>query len=113
MRRSPARSVGGSSSTGRRRPPPELPPFCGGWIGYFGYELATQLEPRVPRAAHDPHGLPDALLELYRSVLAIDHASQRLYVVVAADSAADHARAQERIDELAGLALALGRRRRA
>ncbi|HEV8111620.1 MAG TPA: anthranilate synthase component I family protein [Planctomycetota bacterium] len=81
-------------------PPRGLPPFLGGWIGWFAYEWASALEPRVPRAARDPWNVPDATLDLYQDVLALDHAAQKLFVVTR--SRARH----ERIDALAADALA-------
>jgi anthranilate synthase component 1 len=82
--------------------PRGLPPFTGGWIGWFAYEWATTLEPRVPRAARDPWGVPEATFDLYRDVLAFDHATQELYVIGAAPGgAAEHARAMERLDAIA------------
>ncbi len=89
-------AAGGSGSA----PPKGLPPFLGGWIGWFAYEWASALEPRVPRAARDPWNVPDATLDLYQDVLALDHAAQKLFVVTR--SAAGH----ERIDALAADALA-------
>ena len=88
------------------RAPHALPPFAGGWVGYFTYEWAAQLEPSVPRAANDPWDLPDATFELYRDVFALDHAAQRLYVMTPCDgSERDHERAQEHIEQLAAQAL--------
>jgi len=82
-------------------PPPGLPPFCGGWIGFFRYEWASTLEPRVPRAAHDPYGVPDVVFDLYLDVVAFDHASQRLLVLGACPlGAEDHRRAHARLERL-------------
>jgi anthranilate synthase component 1 len=83
------------------RPPLALPPFCGGWVGFFTYEWARALEPRVPRAKSDPWQLPDAHFDLFEHIFAIDHAAQRLYVIVACAGESQFARAQERIDALA------------
>ena len=85
--------------------PRALPPFCGGWVGFFTFEWARALEPRVPCAASDPWQLPDATFDLYEQILALDHAAQRLYVIVRCPAAADFTRAQERIDALADDAL--------
>lgn len=62
-------------------PPEGLPPFIGGWVGYFTYEWASSLEPRVPRAEEDPWNLPDATFDLYREVIAFDHATQLLHII--------------------------------
>jgi aminodeoxychorismate synthase component I len=52
--------------------PPDLPPFLGGAIGYFGYDLVHFLE-RLPRTArHDPP-LADLDLYLTGTVVAFDH----------------------------------------
>jgi len=86
--------------------PPSLPPFRGGWIGWLAYEWATRLEPRVPRARNDPWNVPDATFDLYEDVVAFDHASQRVFVVVPCpDGARGHAAAQERATRLAADAL--------
>jgi anthranilate synthase component 1 len=90
-----ARELGGPA------PPPGLPPFRGGWIGWFAYEWACALEPRVPRAAADPWTVPDATFDLYRDVVAFDHAAQKLYVIAAAPGGeGDYRVAMERIDAI-------------
>jgi len=86
----------------RERPgavaPADLPPFCGGWVGWFAYEFASALEPRVPRKpTADEH---DVCLDLYEDVLAFDHAEQRV-VVMTRSSAKDHDAAIARIEALA------------
>jgi anthranilate synthase component I len=84
------------------RPPPGLPPFCGGWVGWFAYEWSSVLEPTVPRAACDPWGVPDASFDLYEDLLAIDHAAQKLFVVCACPRGAEgFPAARERVEELA------------
>jgi anthranilate synthase component 1 len=80
-------------------PPAHLPPFLGGWIGWFAYEWAARLEPRVPRAADDPWNVPDATFDHYEDVVAFDHAAQRVHVIVpcpegARGLAAAHERAE-------------------
>ena len=62
-------------------PPEGLPPFIGGWVGFFTYEWASSLEPRIPRGAKDPWNLPDATFDLYREVIAFDHATQLLHII--------------------------------
>ena len=48
-----------------------LPPFLGGAIGYFGYDLGRTLE-RLPATATD-EGLPELDIGFYDWVLAADH----------------------------------------
>src|SRR5262249_2353607 len=50
---------------------PELPPFQGGMIGFFGYDLAPQLE-RLPRRHLRDSRLPDIRLALYDTAVIID-----------------------------------------
>ncbi|MEE8467044.1 MAG: anthranilate synthase component I family protein, partial [Planctomycetota bacterium] len=82
-------------------PPPGLPPFCGGWIGFFSYEWSSSLEPRVPITGDDPFGVPEAVFDFYRDVLAFDHATQRLIAITSCPGGeADHAAAAQRIERL-------------
>jgi len=57
-----------------------LPPFRGGLAGFFGYELGGLLE-RLPPRRTDDLGLPDLALGAYDAALAIDHATDRAYLV--------------------------------
>ena len=56
------------------------PPFVGGAVGYFGYELAGRFE-ALPLRAEDDLGLPDAVLLLVDRVLAHDLASGVSYAL--------------------------------
>ncbi len=64
--------------------PSEVPavdtsPFQGGAIGYFGYDLAPQLE-RLPRkAAHDSR-FPDVRFALYDTAVVYDHQEGRAFL---------------------------------
>jgi para-aminobenzoate synthetase component I len=51
---------------------PDLPPFVGGAIGYFGYDLGRLLE-RLPNSNPADGSLPDLDVGLYDWVLASDH----------------------------------------
>jgi anthranilate synthase component 1 len=83
-------------------PPEGLPPFIGGWVGFFTYEWTSTLEPRVPRATSDPWGLPEATFDLYREVIAFDHAAQILHIISGSPGgASDHPAATERVDAIA------------
>jgi anthranilate synthase component 1 len=84
-------------------PPSGLPPFIGGWVGFFTYEWSTSLEPRIPRAKNDPWQLPDATFDLYREVIAFDHAAQVLHVISGCpDGEENYPDAMKRIDSIAG-----------
>lgn len=58
----------------------ELPPFQGGLIGMWGYELGTRWEP-VPRAQHDEFHTPLSTYGLYDIVLAWDHLAGRAWLI--------------------------------
>lgn len=53
------------------RPEPALPPFQGGMIGFFGYDLAPRLE-RLPRRHPRDSRLPDIRLALYDTAVTVD-----------------------------------------
>jgi len=57
-----------------------LPPFFGGAVGYFGYNVAGWSE-RIPDSHPDVYGIPDAKLLFFDNVVVFDHVRQRLYVV--------------------------------
>ncbi len=58
----------------------DLPPFWGGAVGFFGYELVHHLE-RVPRLPDDGSGWPDAAFVLAEEVVVVDHFRHTLAVV--------------------------------
>jgi anthranilate synthase component 1 len=64
-------------------PVDDLPPFCGGAMGYLGYD-AVRLVENIPDSGRDENGLPDGWFGLYDSVVALDRARQRLQLVVLA-----------------------------
>ncbi len=53
------------------RPDPALPPFQGGMIGFFGYDLAPRIE-RLPRRLARDSRLPDIRLALYDTAVTVD-----------------------------------------
>jgi anthranilate synthase component 1 len=57
-----------------------LPPFFGGAVGYFGYNVAGWSE-RIPDTRADNLGIPDAKLLFFDNVVVFDHVRQRLFVV--------------------------------
>lgn len=55
-------------------------PFCGGAIGYFGYDLARRLE-RLPVEASDKENVPDMAMGLYDWAVVVDHREHRSWLV--------------------------------
>ena len=58
-------------------PAGDAPPFQGGLIGFFGYDLAPALE-RLPRKAPRDSRLPDVRMALYDTAVLIDHEKQTI-----------------------------------
>ena len=54
-------------------------PFCGGAIGYFGYDLARRIE-RLPSRAFDAERIPDMAIGIYDWAIVIDHAERRAWL---------------------------------
>jgi anthranilate synthase component I len=61
-------------------PNPELPPFAGGAVGMFAYDLVRTVEP-LGEPNPDPIGLPDLALMLTDTVVAFDHLKRSVTVV--------------------------------
>ncbi len=60
-----------SLADSREQPDPSRPPFQGGMIGFFGYDLAPRIE-RLPRRAPRDSRLPDIRMALYDTAVTID-----------------------------------------
>jgi para-aminobenzoate synthetase component 1 len=54
--------------------------FCGGWIGYFSYELGRYIE-RLPETTIDDLGMPLIRLCFYDRFIAYDHIEDSLWLV--------------------------------
>ncbi len=61
-------------------PPPGLPPFWGGAVGYFSYDLVREFE-TLPSIAQDDLQLPDLQFGLYDIVIALDHQTGCLRII--------------------------------
>jgi len=59
----------------------KLPPFQGGAAGYFGYDLARNLE-KLPNIAKDDPDMPDMMIGLYDKVLAYDHIADQAWLFI-------------------------------
>ncbi len=60
--------------------PPDTPPFFGGAIGYFSYDLVRQFE-RMPTVALDDIDMPDLEFAFFDLVAAIDHKLDRMVLM--------------------------------
>src|SRR3990172_3046205 len=58
-----------------------LPRFTGGAVGFLSYEVVRHFEPRVPMAAADPQGFPEALFMFVDTLLVFDHLKHTIKVV--------------------------------
>ena len=94
-----------AAELGRLRvaPLPDLPPFAGGAVGLFAYDLVRTVEPLGPPNP-DPLGLPDLALMLTDALVAFDHLKHTVTVIanVYGDDnlEASYARAVETIAEV-------------
>ncbi len=65
-----------------KQPPlPDLPPFAGGLVGYFGYDLVRTVEP-LGDPNPDQLGLPDMALMLSDVLVVFDHLRHTLTILV-------------------------------
>ena len=80
-----------------------LPRFCGGLAGYFGYETIRYIEPRLSKV-HKPDaiGTPDILLMLTEQLAVVDNLTGKLTLIVYAnpEQADAYALAKQRLQEL-------------
>jgi anthranilate synthase component I len=63
---------------------PDLPPFAGGAVGYFGYDLVRTVEP-LEAPNPDPLGLPDMALMLTDALVVFDHLKHTVTILANAD----------------------------
>jgi anthranilate synthase component 1 len=62
-------------------PLPDLPPFAGGAVGYFGYDLVRTVEP-LGEPNPDALGLPDMALMLSDMLVIFDHLKHTITILV-------------------------------
>lgn len=66
-----------------------IPRFAGGLVGYFGYDCARYIEPRLTCEKDDPLQCPDIMLMVSDQVIVFDNLSGKIYIIV-------HARPEEK-----------------
>ncbi len=80
-----------------------LPPFQGGFAGYFAYEFARLLEPQI-KARTPPPDIPAIALQAYDTIVAFDHHQRRCWIIATGFPETDPAqrirRAEERLTEI-------------
>src|SRR5262245_31496127 len=59
---------------------PGLPRFCGGAVGYAGYDTVRYIE-RLPNAPPDDRGIPDLSFGFYDTMIVFDHLTKTIKVV--------------------------------
>lgn len=75
--------------------------FCGGWIGYFSYDLGRYIE-KVPQTAVDDLGLPLIRMCFYDRAICYDRAYASWYLI-ALQMDGDTETAEQKIAELAAI----------
>jgi anthranilate synthase component I len=87
----------------RAAPLPDLPPFAGGAVGLFAYDLVRTVEP-LGEPNPDPIGVPDLALMLTDALVAFDHLKHTVTVIANVyaedDLDASYARALDTIAEV-------------
>ena len=73
-------------------------PFCGGAVGYIGYDVIRQYE-NIGADLYDPLNIPEVHLLLYREFIVYDHLRQKLSFVYVCreDDSADYEEVYERL----------------
>jgi anthranilate synthase component 1 len=69
-------------------PMDDAPPFTGGAVGFFGYDLVRAVEP-LGAPAEDPLGLPDMALMLSDALVVFDHLKHTVTILANADLRAE------------------------
>jgi anthranilate synthase component 1 len=77
----PYRAVADELARYRLAELPDLPPFAGGAVGLFGYDLVRSFEPSVGEPNPDDVGIPDLALMVSDVLLAFDHFTHEVTVL--------------------------------
>jgi len=80
-----------------------LPLFCGGAVGYLGYEAVTRFE-SLPSPKYDPLNLPESLFLFVDTLLIFDHVTHKIkilsHVHIDGNIEPEYQKAVNRIDNL-------------
>ena len=83
---------------------PALPRFIGGAVGFLGYDVVSQFEPRVPVIGNDEIGNPDMVFMVTDGLIVFDRVNHNLKIVANAhidgNPEAAYEQALAQIDEL-------------
>ena len=60
---------------------PELPRFCGGAVGYLGWDVVRFFEPRIPDTCVDDLNVPDVQMMLTDTLVIFDHVKHNMRIV--------------------------------
>ena len=77
-------------------------PFCGGALGYFGYDLGRRIE-RLPEIADNDEQLPEMAVGIYDWALVVDHEKRRSWLVSANRDPETRVQSQELVHQLSAL----------
>src|SRR5438132_7923595 len=72
---------------------PGLPRFCGGAVGYAGYDVIRYTE-RLPNAPPDDRQLPDLSFAFYNRMVIFDQIRKTILVVAQASTQSDDLRGE-------------------
>lgn len=83
-----------------------LPPFTGGFVGYFSYDFFQYCEPSLHFDPTKATAFPDFDLMLFDKVIAFDRVLQKMYLIVnikTDDLEGNYAKAQKNLDAMEAL----------
>jgi len=60
---------------------PSLPRFVGGAVGFLGYDMVSQFEPRIPVIGKDEIGNPDMVFMVTNGLIVFDRVQHRMKIV--------------------------------
>ena len=79
----------------------DLPPFTGGAVGYFGYEIRHFFE-KLPQTAKDDLKIPDMIFLFFKKLVAWDHLQNKTWLITNAEAGGE-ASYQDALQELAAM----------